>query len=210
MANKYTVVVPRNIENLELPDPSLLNFYKDLENRIYWVDDEINDYSLDLIQYIIQWNIEDQGIPVEERQPIRLLFHSPGGDLTVHSAISDIISLSETPVYGIAIGEVASAAAYIFLMCHKRYALPNAVFLFHKGSIAASGNANDIMTLIADYQQQLQMLADKIGEHTRYTVEDIESHLTTDWYIRTEEAKKYGVIDDIITDISYFYKTRSN
>lgn len=208
--NNCTLIVPPSVENLELPDPSLLNFYKDLENRIYWIDDEINEYSLDLIQYIIRWNTEDKDIPVEQRKPIRLLFHSPGGDLTVHSAISDIISLSKTPIIGIAIGEVASAAAYIFLMCHKRYALPSAVFLFHKGSIAASGNANDILTLIEDYQQQLNLLAEKIGQQTSYSIEDIESHLTTDWYIRTEEALKYGVIDGIINDISCFYKNQSN
>ena len=208
--NNCTLIVPPSVENLELPDPSLLNFYKDLENRIYWIDDEINEYSLDLIQYIIRWNTEDKEIPVEQRKPIRLLFHSPGGDLTVHSAISDIISLSKTPIIGIAIGEVASAAAYIFLMCHKRYALPSAVFLFHKGSIAASGNANDILTLIEDYQQQLNLLAEKIGQQTSYSIEDIESHLTTDWYIRTEEALKYGVIDGIINDISCFYKNQSN
>ena len=59
--------------------------------------------------------------------------------------------------------------------------------------------------LLDNIYPELDLL--KLG---RYTVEDIESHLTTDWYIRTEEAKKYGVIDDIITDISYFYKTRSN
>ena len=208
--NNCTLIVPPSVENLELPDPSLLNFYKDLENRIYWIDDEINEYSLDLIQYIIRWNTEDKEIPVEQRKPIRLLFHSPGGDLTVHSAISDIISLSKTPIIGIAIGEVASAAAYIFLMCHKRYALPSAVFLFHKGSIAANGNANDILTLIEDYQQQLNLLAEKIGQQTSYSIEDIESHLTTDWYIRTEEALKYGVIDGIINDISCFYKNQSN
>ena len=208
--NNCTLIVPPSVENLELPDPSLLNFYKDLENRIYWIDDEINEYSLDLIQYIIRWNTEDKEIPIEQRKPIRLLFHSPGGDLTVHSAISDIISLSKTPIIGIAIGEVASAAAYIFLMCHKRYALPSAVFLFHKGSIAASGNANDILTLIEDYQQQLNLLAEKIGQQTSYSIEDIESHLTTDWYIRTEEALKYGVIDGIIDDISCFYKNQSN
>ena len=97
------ILLPNEVENLQLPDPSLLNFYKDLENRIYWLDDEINTYSLDLIQYIVRWNTEDSNIPIEERKPIKLLFHSPGGDLTVHSAISDIISLSKTPIVGIAI-----------------------------------------------------------------------------------------------------------
>lgn len=211
MNNKYTFVgLPEDISNLQLPEPSLVNFYRDLENRTYWINDEIDNYSLDLVQYIIRWNIEDKDIPKEERHPIYLLFYSPGGDLGIHSTISDIIMLSETPIIGIAIGEVASAAAYIFLMCHKRYALPSAVFLFHKGSIAAKGNADDILGLIEDYQQQLQLLADKISKHTTYTMEDIESHLMSDWYIRSDEAKKNGVIDGIVTDISYFYKTRSN
>lgn len=206
---ELNLTIPQDISNLQLPDPALLNFYKDLGKRIFWINDTIDEDALSLIQYIIHWNIEDKDIKVEERKPIYLLFHSPGGDLTVQTAISDAIGLSITPIIGVAVGQVASAAAYIFLHCHKRFALSNAVFLFHKGQITASGNANDMITLFEDYQQELQMLAKIIKEHTKYTTEDIETHLSSDWYIRTKEAKEYGVIDEIITDISCFYRNQS-
>ena len=112
--DKLIVPIPE-IANHQLPDASLLQFYNDLENRIYWIDDEINTYSYDLIQYILKWNREDKDIPISERKPIRLIFCSPGGDLDVEEAIVSIINLSKTPIYGIAISCVASAASLIYL-----------------------------------------------------------------------------------------------
>lgn len=116
--DKLIVPIPE-IANHQLPDASLLQFYNDLENRIYWIDDEINTYSYDLIQYILKWNREDKDIPISERKPIRLIFCSPGGDLDVEEAIVSMINLSKTPIYGIAISCVASAASLIYLSCHK-------------------------------------------------------------------------------------------
>ena len=52
-----------------LADPSLVNYYNDLENRTYWLNDEINHFTFDLVQYILRWNKEDKGIPIEERIP---------------------------------------------------------------------------------------------------------------------------------------------
>ena len=87
-----------------MPDDSLLNFYEGIEQRIFWINDEINVYSLNLIHYILKWNKEDEGIAPAERKPIRLLFFSPGGDLDVNYSIIDIIRLSKTPIIGINLG----------------------------------------------------------------------------------------------------------
>ena len=65
--------------NWQLADPSLVNFYSDLENRTYWLSDEINNYTFDLIQYIIRWNREDKDIPADRRKPIRIIIDCPGG-----------------------------------------------------------------------------------------------------------------------------------
>ena len=51
--------------NLQLADPSLVNFYADINNRVYWLTEEIGEETLDLVQYITRWNREDKGIPVE-------------------------------------------------------------------------------------------------------------------------------------------------
>ena len=125
MDELFEISIP-NSANLQLADPSLLNFYNDLEERIYWLTGSIDNLTLDLVQYIIKWNREDKGIPIEERKPIRLIIFSDGGLIDVEESIVSFIRLSKTPVYGIDVGMVASAASLIYISCHKRYALPNA------------------------------------------------------------------------------------
>ena len=175
------VYVPEHIANQQLPDEELLAFYQDLENRVLWIDDEINELSLLYVKNILRWNKEDNynNIPIEQRKPIKLLFHSVGGDLDIQAMMSNIITLSKTPVIGIAMGMVASAAAYIFLNCHKRYMLPSSYFLFHKGSIGVNGNANDVLSLIEDYQEQLNILVQKIVSCTDFTEAEVLNNIGT-------------------------------
>ena len=195
------IIIPKAIDNLQLPDPELRNFYVDLDHRAFWVDDEITQYSLELVKYIMRWNREDANIPVEERKPIKLFFFSPGGGLDEQASISNIITLSKTPVYGYNMGMTASAAAYIFLSCHKRFMLKDSYFLFHIGSIGMQGNATDVLALIEDYQNQLQFLVDKIVEKTNFSQEEVAENIMQDWYVRADLALEKGVVDKVIDDI---------
>ena len=77
---------------------------------------------------------EEAGIPIEERKPIKCLISNRGGSSDAANTLVDIITLSKTPIWGIAIGMCASAASMIYLACHKRYALPSVTFLFQQGS----------------------------------------------------------------------------
>ena len=198
------IVLPDNA-TLQLADPSLVNFYLDLENRVYWLSDEINNYTFDLVQYIIRWNREDKGIPTEERKPIRIIIDCPGGFLSVSETVSNVIKMSKTPVYGIALGQAASGASVIYLSCHKRFALPNTVFVLHKGSCSGvSGTYDEIVAFARDYEKQIETLIDFYIQNTKYTEEEIAENIQTDWYIHTEEALEKGIVDEIITDIDLF------
>lgn len=201
---KSPIVVIPETANLQLPDDSLLNFYEDIDNRIFWVNDEINIYTLNLIHYILKWNREDASIPIEERKPIKLLFFSPGGDLDMNYAIIDTIKLSQTPIVGINLGMCASAAAYIFLSCHKRLMMPHAYFLFHQGSGNLSGTFEQIISQVEDYQDQVKELAEIIKGTTTYSVEDINEKINSEWYVRQEEALNKGVVHKVISNISDF------
>jgi ATP-dependent Clp protease protease subunit len=199
---ELTLPVLPETANWQLADPSLVNFYSDLENRTYWLNDEINNYTFDLVQYITRWNREDKGLPVEERKPIRLIIDCGGGHLSVSETVSNIIKLSKTPVYAIALGYVASGASVIYLSCHKRYALPNSVFVLHKGSCSGvSGTYDEIVAFARDYEKQIETLIDFYIKNTKYTEAEIEENIQTDWYIRTEEALEKGIVNEIITDI---------
>ena len=88
------VIIPGGVDNLTLPDPDLLNQYIDLDNRVIWIDDEINTFTLNVIQYIIYWNRADKDIPPEERKPIKILFFTQGGMLDIYNSVADVIELS--------------------------------------------------------------------------------------------------------------------
>jgi ATP-dependent Clp protease protease subunit len=207
MSEHYEIALPVLPDNatLQLADPSLVNFYTDLDNRIYWLSDEINNYTFDLVQYIIRWNREDKGIPVDERKPIRIIVDCPGGHLSVSETVSNIIKMSKTPVYGIALGYVASGASVIYLSCHKKFALPNSVFVLHKGSCSGvSGTYDEIVAFARDYEKQMEVLINFYIDNTKYTEEEIEENIQTDWYIRTEEALQKGIVDELVTNIDIF------
>ena len=188
--------------NLQLPSPELVNFYNDLKTRTFWIDSEIDENSLSLVQYILQWNREDLGIPVEERKPIRLLFYSMGGSLDVEETLVSMIKLSKTPIYGIALGVVASAASLIYLACHKRYAFPNAYFVLHKGSCNnIGGNFNEVQAAMEDYRAQIEKMEKFYIENTTYPEEVIKEKIKTDWYIHIEEAVQFNIVNEVLENI---------
>lgn len=200
-----SIVIPKQIENQLLPDPTLRNFYVDLEKRIFWIDDEVDSRLFDLIKYIVQWNLEDADVPVEKRVPIKLFFFSPGGDLDVNYSLIDTIKLSETPIIGINIGQCASAAAYIYLSCHIRYMLPHSYFLFHQGSGTLSGTFEQICAQMEDYQDQVAELSEFMLAHTNYTLEEIAAKIVGEWYVRKDEAIEKGVAHKIIDNIKMMF-----
>ena len=188
-------------ENLALPDPALVTYYKNLDNRTLWIDSQIDDVTLELEKFIMAWNREDFGKPVEERVPSTLLFLSPGGDLEINNSLVDAITLSETPIIGINCGMAASAACFIFLACHKRYTFPNATFLIHQGAGSFSGSYEDVVAAILNYQRQIEHLGDYILSRTNISPEEFNENFSTDWYIDAEGAVERGICNKIINSL---------
>ena len=200
---EFIIDLPEELFDTKLPNSYNLKYYRDLGNRIIWINEEITgELTHELVHYITKWNREDKDIPEIDRKPIRLFFDSPGGDLDAQAAICSIIELSKTPVIGIAIGMVASAASYIYLSCHVRLALKSSYFILHKGSAALSGDFDNIMSSIDDYKKEIVKLINFIIGHSNYNKEEVEEQIKKDWYIRAPEALQKGLVDEIITDIN--------
>lgn len=196
-----SVVIPKDLENVQLPDPALLTYYKNLDNRVLWIDEEICDNSLEYARYIMDWNREDKGIPADDRKPITLLFFSPGGDLDVNNLLIDTITLSTTPIIGVNCGIAASAACFIYLACHKRYTFPTAEFLLHKGAGEFGGTYDIVLAAIMDYQRQIEALGNFVMSRTKIPEIEFEENFATDWYLSAQEAIDYGVAEKIITSL---------
>ena len=200
---EFIIDLPEELFDLKLPNSYNLKYYEDLYNRTIWINDEINgDLTQELIHYIMKWNREDKDLAEIDRKPIHLLFDSPGGDLDAQAAICSVIELSKTPVIGVAIGLVASAASLIYLSCHVRLALKSSYFILHKGSAALSGDFENIMNSIDDYKKEVEKMVNFIIERSKYTKEEVEEHIKKDWYVRAQQALEKGLVDEIITDIN--------
>ena len=197
------IAIPQNVENLQLPDPSLLQFYRNYENRILWIDDEITTMTLEYAKMIMQWNFDDKrnNIPIEERVPIKVIFFSPGGDLEVNNCLVDTIQLSKTPVIGVNVGMAASSGCFIYLACHKRYTFPTAEFLIHKGAGRFEGTYDVVLSAILNYQRQVEELGEFVLSRTNIPQDIFDENFATDWYLSAKEAIEYGVAEKIITSL---------
>ena len=141
------VVIPNNAANLQLPDPMLRDYYRDEEQRIYWVDGEIDSSLLDLVKMIMHCNKEDKDKPVEERMPIKVFIDSPGGDVQALYTTIKAIEISKTPVYTINYCGAYSAAAILLTAGHKRFALPGTSAMFHRGSCYYGGEQSVVESM---------------------------------------------------------------
>ena len=191
--------------NYQLPDPALVQHYKNRNLRVYWLLDEIDEKLYNLAQFIIDINREDEKIDPMLRKPIKIVIASPGGDLEITETICNLIEISQTPIWGIGIGMVASAASLIYLSCHKKYALPDAVFLYHKGSGNLVGTYGQLDAAFQDYQRKVEKLVKFYISHTSFDEETIRNKMNTDWYIQAQEAIENNACDAIVSDISLFF-----
>lgn len=196
-----SVEVPKPLENMQLPDPCLLTFYKNLSERTIWIDDDVDESTVEYGRFILQWNREDKGIPVEERKPIRIMFFSNGGDLDVNNSMVDIIKMSKTPVYGYNMGKAYSAGCFIFMACHKRFAMPHSTFLLHKGSGSFEGTFDEVASHMSEYQRSIDELCEYIISNSKITKEKLDENIWNEWFITADEALELGVVDEIVKDI---------
>lgn len=195
------IEIPSSVENLALPDPSLVTFYKNLEKRILYLDSEVDDNWIEFAKFILQWNAEDKGKPQEERVPIKLFFFSPGGCLDVNNMLIDVIRLSQTKVIACNLNLCMSAAAFIFLACHERLTMPRAQFLLHSGSAEGiSGTAEQIQSYNAQYKKQIKQLKDYLVE-CGLPKKTVDTKMRGEWFLDANEAVDLGIAHKIITSL---------
>lgn len=199
--SELIVELPRYIEDLTLPDPSLVNYYRALDQRAIWIDDEIDVPTLEIEKNILIFNKKDEGEPIEERKPIKLMFFTPGGDLDVNNSLIDVIMLSKTPVYGINMGMAYSSGTFVFLACHKRYAMPRSTFLLHQGSAGMSGTHDQITQVTAEYKRKINELIDFIESRTTIPRKTLVREIKKEWFLTAKQALEFGICDEIVDSI---------
>lgn len=201
-------LVERSSNDSVLPNPELYMYYKDLQNRIIWLDDVVSETTaLPITKMILSWNKEDEikNIPIAERKPIKIFIYTVGGGVEEIFHIADVIDLSKTPVYTYNMGIALSAGLDILISGHKRYALKNSKSLYHSGSAGIQGTAEQIQSQTAQYSKQLDLLNNRLLERTKISKELLKKKKKTEWYIIGAEQAELGIVDEIINDISELF-----
>lgn len=186
---------------MQLADPAMVNYYQCLDNRILWVDGEIDITLLEITRLIMYWNIQDKGIPVEERKPIKLFIFSPGGNLAETMHACSIMQMSKTPVWTVNMGMAMSGGFLLLINGHKRFTMPYARAMFHRGSGGAAGTYGQAEDAMKDYNAQMNDMQNLVLERTKISKQAFSKHKDRDWYFGAEEQVKNGVVDEIITDL---------
>ena len=170
-----------------------------LENRILVLNDEVNENIIeDFLMYIIKWNKEDKNLPPENRTPIKFMISSPGGNVFDANILVDVILQSKTPVIGIALDLVASAAYLLYLACHERYAFKNSVFLQHEGEIAIENSRSKFKQTAVFFDESEARSKEFILSRTTMTDKFYDSVYEQELWMHCEKAKELGVVHKII------------
>jgi len=138
----------------------------------------------------------------DPKRDIWLYINSPGGSITSGMAIYDTMQFVTPDVGTICMGLGASMAQ--FLLCAgaagKRYALPHARILMHQPHGGVQGQASDIAIQAEQMTYIKQVLAERISEHTGQPVDQVEADFDRDRWFTAEQAKEYGIIDEVIAE----------
>ena len=205
LMNNILLGVPEPIANLQLPDPQLRDYYVDEQDRVFWVDCQINENLLELVKMIVKCNREDKGKPVEERKPIKVFIDSPGGDVCALYTTMKAIEISKTPVYTVNYCTAYSAAADLLASGHKRYALPGTSVMVHSGSCMYGGTIEQAESMKKYFDKLGKKVTDYFLAHTKIEPKVYKKKAPSDWYMDEEEALANGVIDEIVTDLDILY-----
>lgn len=176
-----------------------LFYLQDLKQRKLFLNVDVEQLSVsDIVKHIMQFNKDDKGIAVNDRQPILLYVTSNGGDVDSGFELIDVIQSSKTPVYTVNLGYQYSMGFLIGLAGHKRFSTQNAKFLMHDGSnfIYNSGaKAQDQMEFHKKAEERIKQY---ILSRSNITGDEYDSKLRVEWYLFADEAKEKGFVDYII------------
>jgi ATP-dependent Clp protease, protease subunit len=192
----YDYLVPTVVEQTSRGERGYDIYSRLLKDRIVFLGTAIDDAVGNLIMA--------QLLHLESEDPdkdVNLYINSPGGDVSALLAIYDTMQYIKCDVSTIVMGLAASAAAVLLLAGspNKRFALPNARVLLHQPHGGAQGQAVDIEIQAKEIMRLRALLEEIISQHTGQPLEKVTKDTDRDFILTAQEAKDYGVIDDILT-----------
>jgi len=190
--------VPVVVEQSSRGERSYDIYSRLLKDRIVFLGTEVDDTVANLVvAQLLFLYAEDPD------KDIMLYINSPGGSVTAGMAIYDTMQYVRSDVSTICIGLAASMGAFLLAAGAKgkRFALPNSEILIHQPSAGARGQVTDIEIHTRRLLQVKERLNLILAENTGQAIEKIKQDVERDFFFDPQEAKEYGLIDDILTQI---------
>ena len=190
------MLVPIVIETTNRGERAYDIYSRLLKDRIIFLGAPIDDIFANLI--IAQLLFLEAEDPEKD---INLYVNSPGGSVTAGLGIYDTMQYVKPPINTICLGQAASMGAFLLTAGTKgkRFALPNARVMIHQPMGGFSGQATEIDIHAREILKIRERLNEIMAKHTGQPLEKIAQDTERDYFLSAEEAKRYGLIDEVIT-----------
>jgi len=188
-------IVPTIVEKSQRGERVYDIFSRLLEERIIFLAGPITDGTANLVIAQILYLASK-----DPKRDIKVYINSPGGSVTAGLAIYDTMQYVKCPVSTICVGLTGSMAAILLAAGSKgkRFALPNAEILLHQVAGGVTGQAIEIEITAKQIVKLKEKLNKILASHTGQPLEKVEKDTDRDFYMTAEEAKNYGLIDEVI------------
>jgi len=190
------ILVPTVIEKSQFGERAYDIYSRLLKDRIIFMGSQVDDHVANLIiAQLLFLESEDK------EKPVYLYINSPGGSVSAGFAIYDTMQYIKPEVHTICVGMAASMGATLLAAgaAGKRYALPNAEIMIHQVMGGAQGQATDIAIHAKEILRVKELTNKILAKHTGQPLERVQKDTERDYFMTSPEAKKYGLIDKIIT-----------
>src|SRR5918911_2326648 len=195
LSSRPNALVPMVIETTNRGERAFDIYSRLLKDRIIFIGTPIDDQVANVVMAQLLFLASE-----DPDKDINIYINSPGGVVTAGLAIYDTMQYVKPKVATVCMGLAASMATVLLAGGSKgmRYALPNTRILIHQPSGGFQGQATDIQIHAQEILRIRRTLNDILARHTNQPIEKIERDTERDFFMSAQEAKEYGIIDDII------------
>ena len=188
-------VIPMVVEQTSRGERSYDIYSRLLKERVIFLNGEVEDHMANLIVAQLLF-LESE----DPKKDINIYINSPGGSVTAGMAIYDTMQFIKPDVRTLCIGQACSMGAFLLAggTAGKRAALPNARVMIHQPLGGFRGQASDIQIHAQEILKIKQTLNERLAFHTGQSIERIEKDTDRDNLMSAEEAKAYGLVDDVL------------
>ena len=189
-------IVPTIVEKSQRGERVYDIFSRLLEERIVFLAGPVTDMNANVVIAQMLYLVSK-----DPKKDIKLYINSPGGSVTAGLAIYDTMQFIKCPVSTICIGLAASMGAVLLAAGTKgkRFALPNAEIMLHQVAGGMQGQATDIEITAKQILKIKGKINEILASHTGQPINNVEKDTDRDFYLTADEAKNYGLIDEVIT-----------